>query len=110
MSWLDGTDDVSRGREDNHKHATGHSSMLKSPISTTADEIRGAAPPSTGKVMNAHTPGSLSSMGGLGAVGDKAKEWTKIEITVDSGACETVMPMGVCHSISVLASRQYIER
>ena len=48
-------------------------------------------------------------MGGLSAVGDKASEWIEIEITVDSGACETVMPMSSCHSISVLASKQYME-
>ena len=36
-------------------------------------------------------------------------DWIEIEITVDSGACETVMPAGICHSIGILASRQYLE-
>ena len=62
--------------------------------------------PSRRKLMNAHELGSLSSMGGLRAVGDYASEWIEIEITVDSGA---VMPASACHSISVLASRQYME-
>ena len=34
---------------------------------------------------------------------------SRFEIMVDPGACRTEMPMSVCHSISALASRQYME-
>ena len=48
--------------------------------------------------------------GAFSAVGNvQQPEWIEIEITIDSGACETVMPFGMCSSISVLASRQYSE-
>ena len=107
MSWLDGTDDDSRRRRENNEHAEGHSSMSKTPISTSMDEIGGITTPSRGKLN--YKPNSLSSMGGLSAVGDKASEWIEFEITVDSGACEIVMPMGACHSISVMASKQYMD-
>ena len=30
--------------------------------------------------------------------------WTEIEVTVDSGACDTVMPTKLCPHISVLAT------
>jgi hypothetical protein len=32
-------------------------------------------------------------------------EWTEIEITVDSGACVTVMPRSLCEGISILQNR-----
>ena len=33
-----------------------------------------------------------------------APEWVEIEITIDSGACDTVMPENMCPHISLLAS------
>jgi hypothetical protein len=33
------------------------------------------------------------------------QEWTEIEITVDSGACVTVMPRSLCEGISILQKR-----
>jgi hypothetical protein len=33
------------------------------------------------------------------------QEWTEIEITVDSGACVTVMPRSLCEGISILQNR-----
>ena len=33
------------------------------------------------------------------------QEWTEIEITVDSGACVTVMPRTLCEGISILKNR-----
>ena len=39
-------------------------------------------------------------------------EWEEIEVTVDSGACVTVMPKGMCMGISVLEtslSREGVE-
>ena len=32
-------------------------------------------------------------------------EWIEIEITVDSGACVTVMPRSLCEGISILQNR-----
>ena len=46
-------------------------------------------------------------MGGISAFG--RSEWTEIEITVDSGACETVMSRNLCTHISILSSQQYLE-
>ena len=92
-AWLTDTEEGSQRREKDDQHATGHSSKSKPIKSTCVDELVGK--------------NHLSVLGGLSTIG-KA-EWMEIEITVDSGACETVMPMNVCHSISVLASRQYIE-
>jgi len=41
---------------------------------------------------------------GLSAIKDP-NEWTEIEITVDSGACVTVMPRSLCEGISILQNR-----
>ena len=49
----------------------------------------------------------ISGLGGISNVGEA--KWIEIEITVDSGACETVMPMSWCRGISVLSSRQYMD-
>ena len=46
MSWLDSTDDDSRRRREIREHAEGHSSMWKTPISTSVDEIGGITIPS----------------------------------------------------------------
>ena len=55
------------------------------------------------KVFKQH----LSLLGEISALGKS--EWIEIEITVDLGACEVVMPMSLYHGISVLASKQYME-
>ena len=34
----------------------------------------------------------------------KPDEWVRLEVTVDSGACVTVMPAGMCLGISILQS------
>ena len=34
----------------------------------------------------------------------EAPEWTEIEITVDSGACDTVMPAAMCPHISIIST------
>ena len=33
------------------------------------------------------------------------REWTEIEITVDSGACGTVLPRALCEGINILQNR-----
>ena len=113
-SWLAGTDDDSRRREEEpDQHATRHSSESKTPILTTADQFGGALSPTLGPksflgpTMERSKPLAISGLGGISTVGKS--EWIEIEITVDSGACETVMPAGICHSIGILASKQYVE-
>jgi hypothetical protein len=41
---------------------------------------------------------------GISAIKDP-NDWTEIEITVDSGACVTVMPRSFCEGISILQNR-----
>ena len=41
---------------------------------------------------------------GISAIKDPT-EWTEIDITVDSGACVTVMPRSLCEGISILQNR-----
>ena len=49
----------------------------------------------------------LYAKNGLPQLSDKdASEWTMIEVTVDSGACETVMPLSSCSSIATAPSNQ----
>ena len=44
---------------------------------------------------------------GLSQLSDKdASEWTMIEVTVDGGACDTVMPLRWCSSIPTVPSNQ----
>ncbi len=55
------------------------------------------------------TTSGLSSLqqvkrAGISAIKDPS-EWTEIEITVDSGAGETVMPRSLCEGISILQKR-----
>ena len=32
----------------------------------------------------------------------RPNEWTEIEVTVDSGACVSVMPVGICEDIDII--------
>ena len=34
-------------------------------------------------------------------------EWTEIEVTVDSGACVSVMPVGICEGIEVIENELF---
>ena len=40
----------------------------------------------------------------ISAIAPSGDEWMEIEVTVDSGACDTVMPADVCQGISVVQS------
>ena len=42
---------------------------------------------------------------GISAI-QRPDEWIQIEVTVDSGACVTVMPVGICMGISILQNAQ----
>ena len=46
----------------------------------------------------------LPSGSGISTVDGEDIGWTEIEVTVDSGACDTVMPTKLCPHISVLAT------
>ena len=88
MSWPTGTDDNGQRRSYGTEDADGHSSKSKAPL-----------------------PLSILSggiMGGISVV-TKPDDWVESEITIDSGACETIMPMGLCGGISVLSSKQFVE-
>ena len=39
-------------------------------------------------------------------INQDASEWTMIEVAVDSGACDTVMPLSSCSSIPTVSSNQ----
>ena len=57
----------------------------------------------------------LSPLGGVRQLspvstvnGPPKEEWTKIEVCVDSGACESVMPANLCEHIPIVPSEQSI--
>ena len=111
-SWLAGTDDDSRRRKNNDEHTKGYSSESKTPDSAqdagTVESTNNAVAlqSDNANVRRAHC---ISTMGGISAFGNGTSEWIEIEITIDSGACETVMPMSWCKGISVLSSPQYLQ-
>ena len=111
-AWLAGADDDSQRSRRQDDHATGHSSMSKPRALTHVDDQGGRPDPSLApEWLHGAMPmigGSLSLLGGLSSL-PQSSTWQEIEITVDSGACETVMPMSLCQGISVLASKQYLE-
>ena len=79
--------------------------------STVVDFIGIMRGPTLG-TKSQHVGGSrvqLNVLGGISAFGNSSTDWIEIEITVDSGACETVMPMSLCRGISVLTSKQQVE-
>ena len=83
-SWLSGADDDCRSGGDNHNMHFGN--LMKSkPIS---EKERGI---STFTFRKKPTISAVQS----------PDDWTEIEITVDSGACETVMPSDICSNIVV---------
>ena len=82
-SWLSGTDDGSQSGGVNQEHASGTPSQPKpqSGLSTLIPRIGSA----------------------ISAV-QSPDDWIEIEVTVDSGACETVMPSNLCQGIEILRS------
>ena len=109
-AWLANADDDSQRRKNHDHEATGHSSKSK-PTELTAVDMMGS-PIDPGFGSKSLSPGAtplrhISGLGGISNVGEA--KWIEIEITVDSGACETVMPMSWCRGISVLSSRQYMD-
>ena len=111
-SRLAGADEGSQGRRSNDQDAAGHSSLPK-PLSTQFGEMTDASSTIIGARIDARPRHGMNLLvarqpaGGISVIGKP--EWTEIEITVDSGACEIVMPMGMCEHIGVLASAQYLE-
>ena len=51
------------------------------------------------KIIGTRTVSQLNSF-------PSGEEWTKVEVTVDSGACETVMPEDICNHIRITPSIQ----
>ena len=84
-SWLSGADDDCQSGGVNNKMQFGN--LMKSkPF------------PTQGKGISTFTfkkrPATISAI-------QPPDEWIEIEVTVDSGACETVMPSNICSSIQV---------
>ena len=109
-AWLANADDDSQRRKNHDHEATGHSSKSKPTELTAVDMMGSPIDPAIGS--RGSNPGAIplrhiSGLGGISNVGEA--KWIEIEITVDSGACETVMPMSWCRGISVLSSRQYMD-
>ena len=50
-------------------------------------------------MMKENNKASISSM-------EKYKGWSELEVTIDSGACDTVMPISACNEITVQQSEQ----
>ena len=61
-----------------------------------ADECRGFEPKGELHVLTPKLKGNISIV--------SAPEWQEIEITVDSGACDAVMPTKMCPHISMVAT------
>ena len=71
---------------------------------------RGCVAFNRNKDLNSLTPKiSKAPMPSLSAVTPQAPEWQEIEITVDSGACDPVMPEGLCPQICLVPS-EYSKR
>ena len=91
-SWLSGTDDGSRTGGDNQQDASG-TPLQPKPLSTSIPrgtwEIGTLIPRKAGNPISAV---------------QSPDDWVEIEITVDSGACETVMPANLCQAISIFQS------
>ena len=95
VSWLSGTDDGSRAGGVNQQDAQGSPSKPK----PRRIPLYGTHPGQNGiSTLIAKKPSSAIS------VVQSPDEWVEIEITVDSGACETVMPPGLCTGISISQS------
>ena len=90
-SWLNGTDDGSRAGRDYDQDAQGNPSQPKPTVIPLGGTRRAISTLIPVKKVSA-----ISSIG--------PEEWIEIEVTVDSGACETVMPAGLCTGIPILRS------
>ena len=95
VSWLSGTDEGSRAGGVKRQDAQGDPSKPKPraiPLYGTSSGQNGIS------TLIAKRPSSAIS------TVQSPHEWVEIEITVDSGACETVMPPGLCTGISISQS------
>ena len=95
-SWLSGTDDGSRTERVNQEDAEGKPFKPKPCCATVVDDMV-KDQRFLGIITRKPEPNTLSAVG-------SPDEWMEIEITVDSGACETVMPADMCKCISIMQS------
>ena len=95
--WLSGTDEAGQLGEVYNEEAQSNPSQPK------PSEV-----PFGGMILGPKQPSSLSTLtkkaGSTISVIQSPDEWIEIEITVDSGACETVMPASLCSCISITKS------
>ena len=98
-SWLANTDDGSQVGGVREQDAEGTQPQPK-PI-TSQDDMRASGNKSI-SVITKRMPNSAVSA--IAPTGPSEDEWQEIEVTVDSGACETVMPTDLCQSIPLMQS------
>ena len=95
VSWLGGTDEGSRVGKD--EHAKGHPLM---PKPSSSMKIDAAVEVSANQYLGILTKKKDNSISNITPV----DEWIEIEVTVDSGACDTVMPASWCKGIAIVKS------
>ena len=95
VSWLGGTDEGSRVGKD--EHAKGHPLM---PKPSSSMKIDAAVKVSENQYLGILTKKKDKSISNITPV----DEWIEIEVTVDSGACDTVMPAEWCKGIPIVHS------
>ena len=104
-SWLSGTDDSSPTGRGNDQDAVGNPSTPKPTISTSVDAMGDS---SFGSLRCSSADKTsfdiLTKRKPISTINPSADEWVEIEVTVDSGACETVMPTHLCKGISIMQS------
>ena len=102
-SWLSGTDDGSRTGQGKDQHAIGHPSTpkpLKDPGAGRFGILGNLQ--KTERSLNIITKKVDKGISTI----QSPDEWVEIEVTVDSGACETVMPADICKAIAIMKSME----
>lgn len=80
----------SDAKKKKEKHKTAKRTMMKNIGNQTPDQKHDL------NILTESRSNPLSSL--------PANEWSEIEVTVDSGACDTVMPEDLCNHISIVPS------
>ena len=93
-SWLSSTDDGSQTGRVNQQEAPGNLSQPKPHSFPILGSLRGSSSIST------LIPKKTNAI----SIVQSPDDWIEIEVTVDSGACETVMPADLCTGISIMQS------
>ena len=95
MSWLASADDGSRVGQNHDQHSPGNPPK---PKPTSAQREHQA----TRSLMPLFLKATTAQLSAVKA----PEEWTELEVCIDSGACESVMPYELCKHIGVVESAQ----